>query len=65
MRADRTTKHDLQSAIEQLTVAGGRFYGFVLNRLDLNRFGNYYYYHSYYPRYYTADYYLTDTNVSS
>jgi len=48
----RTPVRGVQSAIETLRANGANFYGFVLNRLDLNATQNYYQYY-----YYSYDYY--------
>ena len=42
----------MKTAIEMLQSNGANFYGFVLNRLDLNASTNYYQYY-----YYSHDYY--------
>jgi len=47
-----TPTRGIKSAIESLRANGANFYGFVLNRLDLNATQNYYQYY-----YYTQDYY--------
>jgi polysaccharide biosynthesis transport protein len=47
-----TPKSGCQAAIETLRSNGANFYGFVLNRLDLNATQNYYQYY-----YYSHDYY--------
>ncbi len=47
-----TPARGVQSAIETLRANGANFYGFVLNRLDLNATQNYYQYY-----YYSYDYY--------
>jgi Mrp family chromosome partitioning ATPase len=47
-----TPVRGVQSAIETLRANGANFYGFVLNRLDLNATQNYYQYY-----YYSHDYY--------
>jgi len=47
-----TPKSGCQAAIEMLRSNGANFYGFVLNRLDLNATQNYYQYY-----YYSHDYY--------
>jgi len=47
----------MQSAIEMLQANGANFYGFVLNRLDLNASTNYYQYY-----YYSHDYYYHTTH---
>ncbi len=46
----------MQAAIEMLQANGANFYGFVLNRLDLNATTNYYQYY-----YYSHDYYYHST----
>jgi capsular exopolysaccharide synthesis family protein len=51
IRAERTTHRDINAAATILRKAGAKFYGFVLNRLDLNRISNYYNYY-YYSSYY-------------
>lgn len=51
IRAERTTQRDVVSAATLLQKAGANFFGFVLNRLDLEKvqnYYNYYYYSSYY-----------------
>lgn len=48
----QTPKSSVQPAIEALRANGANFYGFVLNRLDVNATQNYYQYY-----YYSHDYY--------
>lgn len=48
----QTPTRGVRSAIETLRANGANFYGFVLNRLDLDRTQNYYQYY-----YYSQDYY--------
>lgn len=43
-----------RTAIELLKSNGANFYGFVLNRLDLNKVNNYYYYYYYSYEYYDS-----------
>ena len=50
--AGRTPIKSMQLAIEMLQNNGANFYGFILNRLDLNDSANYYQYY-----YYSNDYY--------
>jgi len=52
----RTPKRAIETAIETLRANGANFYGFVLNRLDLNTTQNYYQYY-----YYSHDYYYHQT----
>lgn len=52
--AESTAKRDVGQAIDQLKKAGTRFFGFVLNRLDLSKIQNHYYYSYYSPYYYTS-----------
>lgn len=52
--AEKTPRRDVQSAHEQLRKTGGKFYGFVLNRLDLDRAANYYNYYYYSSYYYST-----------
>jgi len=51
-----TPKRGIETAIETLRANGANFYGFVLNRLDLNATQNYYQYY-----YYSHDYYYQRT----
>lgn len=55
IRAERTTHRDVHAAATLLRKAGARFYGFVLNRLDLNRISNYYNYYYYSSYYYDQE----------
>jgi capsular exopolysaccharide synthesis family protein len=48
----QTPKSSVEPAIEALRANGANFYGFVLNRLDVNATQNYYQYY-----YYSHDYY--------
>ncbi len=48
----------MKAAIEMLQANGANFYGFVLNRLDLNATTNYYQYY-----YYSHDYYYSTTHA--
>ena len=52
----QTPTRGIKSAIETLRANGANFYGFVLNRLDLNATQNYYQYY-----YYSHDYYYQHT----
>ncbi len=58
VRAEKTTQQEAVSATDMLRRAGAKFYGFVLNGLDLSKsynYYNYYYYsHQYYEGYYDA-----------
>jgi Mrp family chromosome partitioning ATPase len=51
-----TPARGVQSAIDTLRANGANFYGFVLNRLDLDATQNYYQYF-----YYSYDYYYHQT----
>lgn len=51
IRAERTTRRDVRDATALLAKSGASLFGFVLNRLDLNRISNYYNYY-YYSSYY-------------
>ncbi|MFT4549629.1 MAG: succinoglycan biosynthesis transport protein ExoP [Pseudoalteromonas tetraodonis] len=51
IRAERTTRRDVNAAATTLRKAGAKFFGFVLNRLDLSQLSNYYNYY-YYASYY-------------
>ncbi len=48
----RTPIRNMKTAIDLLSANGANFYGFILNRLDLNATTNYYQYY-----YYSSDYY--------
>jgi capsular exopolysaccharide synthesis family protein len=48
----RTPIRNMKTAIDILSANGANFYGFILNRLDLNATTNYYQYY-----YYSSDYY--------
>lgn len=52
IRAEATPTKDILDAITLLQKSGAHFFGFVLNRIDLNKIANYYQY-----QYYSADYY--------
>jgi succinoglycan biosynthesis transport protein ExoP len=52
--AESTARRDVLHAVDQMRKAGARFFGFVLNRLDLSRITNYYHYSYYSPYYYDA-----------
>jgi succinoglycan biosynthesis transport protein ExoP len=54
IRAERTSQRDILAAVTLLRKAGAKFFGFVLNRLDLDRIANYYNYY-YYSAYYYED----------
>ena len=55
-----TPTRGIKAAIESLRANGANFYGFVLNRLDLNATQNYYQYY-----YYSHDYYYRQTLEST
>jgi len=52
--AEQTPQKDVVQALSVLRKSGGRFFGFVLNRLDLNDVRNYYNYSHYSPYYYST-----------
>lgn len=52
IRAEATSRKDVGDAISFLKKAGAHLFGFVLNRVDLSKAGNYYHYY-----YYSAPYY--------
>lgn len=57
--AEMTSRHAARRAVEQLDTARGKFFGAVLNRVDLEK--NAYYYSQYYRREY-ATYYTAKQN---
>lgn len=57
VRANYTTYSEASASVQALTIAGGQFFGFVLNRVDLSSPDNVYYYYRYQPKYYSADLY--------
>lgn len=52
--AESTPLKDAQQALDLVRKSGGAMFGFVLNRLDLNKAKNYYNYYYYSPYYYAA-----------
>jgi succinoglycan biosynthesis transport protein ExoP len=52
--AEQTAQKDVTQALSILRKSGGRFFGFVLNRLDLRDLHNYYNYSTYSPYYYSV-----------
>ncbi len=54
VKAEKTPRRELKGAFQLLRKSGGRFYGFVLNSLDLNKIGNYYNYYYYSSYYYST-----------
>jgi len=60
--AEKTPSREVKTAYELLRKSGARFYGFVLNRLDLNRVANYYSYY-YYSSYYYSTFEDADKNA--
>jgi len=52
--AEQTAQKDVTQALSILRKSGGRFFGFVLNRLDLRDLHNYYNYSNYSPYYYSV-----------
>jgi len=57
VRANYTTYSEASSSVQALAAGGARFFGFVLNRVDLTSPDNVYYYYRYQPKYYTAHLY--------
>ncbi|MCB1203764.1 MAG: polysaccharide biosynthesis tyrosine autokinase [Verrucomicrobiae bacterium] len=52
VRSEKTSMKDVRDAVTILRKTGARFFGFVLNGVDLSKVGNYYQYY-----YYSAPYY--------
>lgn len=52
VRAERTSRRDIADATTILRKSAAHIFGFVLNRLDLDRIGNYYNYYYYSSSYY-------------
>ena len=57
VRANYTTYSEASASVQALTIGGGQFFGFVLNRVDLTSPDNVYYYYRYQPKYYSAHLY--------
>lgn len=53
VKAESTRVLDVETTVDQLKRAQTKFFGFVLNRLDLSKMANHYYYYYYSPNYYT------------
>jgi len=53
VKAESTRVIDVETTVDQLKRAQTKFFGFVLNRLDLSKMANHYYYYYYSPNYYT------------
>lgn len=54
VRAESTPKKDIRDAVTMLAKSGAHLFGFVMNRVDLRKLGNYYAYYYYSPRYYDS-----------
>jgi polysaccharide biosynthesis transport protein len=54
VRAESTKTMDVDATVDQLRRGGAKFFGFVLNRLDLSKASNHYSYYYYSPDYYTT-----------
>ena len=54
VRAESTPKKDIRDAVTMLAKSGAHMFGFVMNRVDLRKLGNYYAYYYYSPRYYDS-----------
>lgn len=61
VRANYTTYSEAAASVQALAAGGGRFFGFVLNRVDLTSPDNVYYYYRYQPKYYSAHVYGPNT----
>jgi capsular exopolysaccharide synthesis family protein len=57
VRANFTTYSEASASVQALAAGGARFFGFVLNRVDLTSPDNVYYYYRYQPKYYSAHLY--------
>lgn len=54
IRSNYSTYNESSSSVQALASAGAKFFGFVLNRVDLKAPDNYYYYYRYQPKYYAS-----------
>jgi capsular exopolysaccharide synthesis family protein len=54
IRSNYSTYNESSSSVQALAAAGAKFFGFVLNRVDLKAPDNYYYYYRYQPKYYAS-----------
>jgi capsular exopolysaccharide synthesis family protein len=54
VRSESTPKKDIRDAVTMLNKSGAHIFGFVMNRVDLHKLGNYYTYYYYSPRYYDS-----------
>lgn len=54
IRSNYSTYNEASSSVQALASAGAKFFGFVLNRVDLQAPDNYYYYYRYQPKYYAS-----------
>jgi capsular exopolysaccharide synthesis family protein len=54
IRSNYSTYNEASSSVQALAASGAKFFGFVLNRVDLHAPDNYYYYYRYQPKYYAS-----------
>ena len=57
IRSNYSTYNEASSSVQALASAGAKFFGFVLNRVDLQAPDNNYYYYRYQPKYYSSYHY--------
>lgn len=57
IRSNYSTYNEASSSVQALASSGAKFFGFVLNRVDLQAPDNYYYYYRYQPKYYAPYHY--------
>lgn len=57
IRSNYSTYNEASSSVQALASSGAKFFGFVLNRVDLHAPDNYYYYYRYQPKYYASYHY--------
>jgi len=62
IRSNYSTYNEASSSVQALASSGAKFFGFVLNRVDLNAPDNYYYYYRYQPKYYASHHYGPSKN---
>jgi capsular exopolysaccharide synthesis family protein len=62
IRSNFSTYSEASSSVQSLAASGAKFFGFVLNRVNLDSPDNYYYYYTYQPRYYAPRDYLEESS---
>jgi capsular exopolysaccharide synthesis family protein len=62
IRSNYSTYNEASSSVQALAASGAKFFGFVLNRVDLQAPDNYYYYYRYQPKYYASYRYDSSKN---